>query len=360
MTNIKSFLAIAIIVLFAVACTDENDLGSAYINSNRLKTNTTNSNYVRKYYQYDSNNYNDEEMIQIIEEFDSLMNYGKTSIANYDIYKSVFAMEMFFNYAIVDKQEVFDTTKSYEHKIFEFTIDLENENTINPIKLREKYHSFLNNVLSSMGNMYLQFSDIYVENITSSSITFRLYIPEFNPILYVNRPHFTVRRVKPLNTVINNINVSSIWGHRIPRHTTEFNVYFYTTEFVQGLYTNTYAASSPDITRFAFWSWNRRYSNDTTMYISQSIYQNEIIPKTLIALRDFQNQNQGLAGKVYLDYDPVYDWDYTAPENYTGNNDRVTHFMLLRSFFVGNIIDPFNCSQYNHLCTVVSRLSFIQ
>ena len=31
-------------------------------------------------------------------------------------------------------------------------------NTINPIQLRTKYRDFLNNILSSMGNKYIQFS----------------------------------------------------------------------------------------------------------------------------------------------------------------------------------------------------------
>ena len=65
---------------------------------------------------------------------------------------------------------------NYEQKIFQFTVDLNEDNTINPIQLRTKYRDFLNNILSSMGNKYIQFSDFYVEEKTNSSIKFGLYI----------------------------------------------------------------------------------------------------------------------------------------------------------------------------------------
>ena len=53
MKNIKQILLIVILVIFTVACTNENDIESAYNNSNRLKTNIINGGYEREYYQYD-------------------------------------------------------------------------------------------------------------------------------------------------------------------------------------------------------------------------------------------------------------------------------------------------------------------
>ncbi|MDD2488185.1 MAG: hypothetical protein PHE13_06585 [Bacteroidales bacterium] len=367
MKKLINIILIAIILLFAASCTDENDLKNNY-SSNPFNYKSLNDSH-KKFYEYEINNYKEEEMIQIIERFDSLINYGKTPLSNYNINQAVFAMEMFFNYAIVDKQENFDTSINYEQKIFQFTVDLNEDNTINPIQLRTKYRDFLNNILSSMGNKYIQFSDFYVEEKTNSSIKFGLYIPQYNRKTYIHRHQNYVKKVKPLNSNISVGGTITYWGWRIHRHEQEFNVYYSTIEFVPGLYTELYAYWVDDIriSSLGNSSYNKRYSDDTIMFIDSPVYDDTIIPRTYDFLYQYvdyiiNNFTQGgdLRNKIVLNYNPVYDWDSTGSQYYTGNNDLISHFMLLQMIMMGKIIDPFNSQYYNQMNAAVSRLEYIR
>ncbi|MDD4068789.1 MAG: hypothetical protein PHG98_03530 [Bacteroidales bacterium] len=199
MTTIKNILAIALLVIFAVSCTNEEDLRRSdeniiLNNKSLVKIDTMmyeditdedafiiNENTSK----YELVNYSDNEMISILNSFDALIKNNNNSMPPYDIAKALFAMETYLNYALINKQTSFDTS-SYSGANFSFTIPLNTDKKINPNELRNAFMDFIGSVLENMGNKYLQYSDLYIENITSSQITFNLSIP---PFAYVSVPY---------------------------------------------------------------------------------------------------------------------------------------------------------------------------
>ncbi len=177
-----SAVTIVVVALFSlsifVACTNEDD----YQNDNYIKNKSSIGNglsneYIPKgVHQYEQNNYSEDQIISIMSNFTELINHDEIGEETYDINKAVFAMETFFNIAIVDKQNDFEET-SYNSQKFNCVIELNQNGEIESAVLRDKYISFLNTVMSSMGNKFLQYSNIYVEDLTSSSITFALEMP---------------------------------------------------------------------------------------------------------------------------------------------------------------------------------------
>ncbi|MPL81456.1 hypothetical protein SDC9_27376 [bioreactor metagenome] len=192
MKNIKNILAIVLLVIFAVACTNEED----YQNDNRIKNKSlmgeeSPNEYIPKgIHQYEQNDYSEDQIISIMSNFTELINYNKISEQTYDINKAVFAMETFFNIAIVDKQKDFERT-NYDSQKFNCIIELNQNGEIESTVLRNKYISFLNAVMSSMGSKFLQYSNIYVKEVTSSNITIILETPPF-----VDNGNFIPRRDK--------------------------------------------------------------------------------------------------------------------------------------------------------------------
>lgn len=177
------------------SCTDESEIENTTKYNNKSTENEYEEFIPRTYHQYEENNYTDDSMISIISNFSELINNNKINIETYDINTAVFSMETFFNAAIVDKQTEFETT-SYNIQKFSCTIDLDENGKIDAEVLRNKYISFLNTVISSMGNKFLQFSDVYVDNITSNSVTIVLETPPF-----VDNGNFIPRRDKIVRTI---------------------------------------------------------------------------------------------------------------------------------------------------------------
>jgi len=170
MNQIKIIIAIAIIAIFAVACTDEEEFEKNKINNINQKS--LNQDYDMRDHTYEID-YSDDEVFTIMQRFDSLMR-DKTILFNeFVIEEALFAMEFYFNYAIVDKQKDYDTS-SYSSKTFTFSIDLNSKGNINVDILKEKYTLFLNSIITSMNNKYLQYSDLYVYEKNDFQITFGL------------------------------------------------------------------------------------------------------------------------------------------------------------------------------------------
>ncbi|MFA6824483.1 MAG: hypothetical protein WCR38_02610 [Bacteroidales bacterium] len=222
MKNIKKIIFIALIAIFAVACTNEED----YQNDNLIKNKSLmGEEYIgftpREHAQYEDNNYSDNEIISIISNFSELVNNEKISEQTYDINKVVFAMETFFNAAIVDKQDKFDKT-SYDAQNFYFTIDRNNEGEINADSLRSKYIFFLRTILEKMGNKFLQFADVYVKDISSSSVTFGLDIPHFNSNFYDTEEKMIRLRTQR----VRNINEQYPVNHILSGNTSDWNNYY--------------------------------------------------------------------------------------------------------------------------------------
>ena len=183
MKKIVGIIFIAICGLFMFSCTNESEIENTTKYNNKSTENESDEFTPRTYHQYEENNYTDDEIISIMTDFCDLINNNEVTTSEYDIKRATFAMETFFNAAIVNKQDKFDTT-SYDKKTFDFSMNFDVNGEINANDLRDKYIPFLNNILLSMGDKFLQLSDIYVKNITSTSITFGLEIPPLSSKFY--------------------------------------------------------------------------------------------------------------------------------------------------------------------------------
>ncbi|MDD4830482.1 MAG: hypothetical protein PHE13_08255 [Bacteroidales bacterium] len=191
MKNINKLLAILLLAIFAISCTNEEDYqGNNVINENNVinyKNLEFNNEYTNEYihkgiYEYEQNNFSENDMISIMSRFSNVINNGASPGETYDINKAIFAMETFFNVAIVENQVDFEN-EDYEAQKFTTSIELNSEGKIPAELLRDRYITFINNVMSIMGNKFLQYSNIYVDSITSTEITIALEIPKYTVIL---------------------------------------------------------------------------------------------------------------------------------------------------------------------------------
>ncbi len=169
MKNIKKIICIALLAIFAVACTDEN------IENSAIEKKSTQIEYLKEdsrdhTYEID---YSAEDALTIMTDFNNLMKGNNISLNEYTIEKAVFAMEFYYNYAIVDKQNEYDDS-DYEERTFKFTIELNENGNIDLLSLKDKYTLFLNDILSYVNNSYLRYSDLYVLEKNDINITFAL------------------------------------------------------------------------------------------------------------------------------------------------------------------------------------------
>ena len=176
--NINKFFIAAVLVAFVLtSCTDEEDIinGSTKTNpkTNKVLVTEKQPYEICQYPEYDDNDYDETTMMHYIEDFDRLMRTGESEVQTYDLTKSVAVLELYYNYAVVDKQTSYDASIEYDPQIFEFTVPLY-EGEVNVTELSDAYREFLNDVLETMGSKYLMYSNIYVENKTSNSVTFGL------------------------------------------------------------------------------------------------------------------------------------------------------------------------------------------
>ncbi|MDD2489617.1 MAG: hypothetical protein PHD62_09145, partial [Bacteroidales bacterium] len=169
----KRIYKLSIVIVFAViiaSCTDEKD----FIDNKPSKANKNLEEELirRPYYQYEQYDISPEELYDDLVEFADAIN-GAREMPTLNINQALLLMETFFNYAIVDKQEIYDTSISYENTVFTFTVDLGEEDMIeNPNQLRQNFQAFIEDVRAEMGNKYMQFSDLYVLEKDYNFITF--------------------------------------------------------------------------------------------------------------------------------------------------------------------------------------------
>ena len=190
----KRIFKLSIVIVFAViiaSCTDEKD----FIDNKPSKNNKNMEEGMqeREYKQYEQIDYGDD-LVEMLNNFDAILNQETYNRETYSISEALVTMETYFNYAIVDKQTEYDENISYEKQSISFTAPLLNEDTINLLSLRDIYLDFISNVLTSMGDKYLQFSDIYVSEIDESYITFTLEMAPFNPNIGFTHPRAKIVR----------------------------------------------------------------------------------------------------------------------------------------------------------------------
>ncbi len=179
MKNIKKIIFIALLAISAVACTNEDDFVESKDNKMTNKSDINELNYspISPFPEYEQIDITGEQAKVLLVNFNKAMN-NQMSMPNMEIKQALLAMEMYFNYAIVDKNKNYDITASYKEKTFEFTVNV-NDSIISGGELKTKYRQFLIGIKNEMSNKYMKFSDIFVSSKTGSTITFKIIIPPY-------------------------------------------------------------------------------------------------------------------------------------------------------------------------------------
>ncbi|MDD2577369.1 MAG: hypothetical protein PHV76_07690 [Bacteroidales bacterium] len=180
MKNIKKIIFIALIAIFAVACTNEED----FTDSKNSKVNNKNldkSDFlpISPFPEYEQIDITEQQAQDLLVDFNKAMN-NEISMPDMEIKQALLAMEMYFNYAIVDKNQGYDVTASYQEQSFEFTVNVD-DNIISGEELKTNFRQFLIGIKDAMSNKFMKFSDLFVSSKTGTTITFKIIIPPFLP-----------------------------------------------------------------------------------------------------------------------------------------------------------------------------------
>lgn len=127
--------------------------------------------------EYEEIDISHQEAFDLLLQFNESMN-DIIPMEDMNINEALLAMEMYFNYAIVDKNTEYDIQASYPQQEFEFTLNIIDD-IISGDKLKTNYTDFLIGIKSVMANKFLRFSDLIVSSKTDSLLTFTLIIPPY-------------------------------------------------------------------------------------------------------------------------------------------------------------------------------------
>ena len=209
MNRIKTIIAIAVLAVFAVGCTDENDIENSTNNQINKK------NFVQddeKYTFYEDKTFSEEELTSMLEEFNNAVN-GKGIMPDYDIYKALTNMEFHFNYGIVVKMPYIKDATPYDKLTFTFSVPIEND-IIKGSALKDAYTTFVNNVVGEMEGKNLEISDLYVKDVTSTTVTFGLDMEPLRLPFGADDDYlFAFKRLKNSNSVSISAGVTSRWDN---------------------------------------------------------------------------------------------------------------------------------------------------
>lgn len=176
MKQIKYILSIAVLVIFAAGCTNEDDFDSKNSKTNDKSLDKSDYSPLSPYPEYEQIKITDQEAMNLLVDFSKAMN-KEGEMPDMEVNEALLAMEMYFNYAIVDKQVDYNKNEPYEGQEFEFTVNLDGK--IVGTTLKTQYRDFLIEIKDAMANKFLRFSDMFVSAKTSSSITFKIIIPPY-------------------------------------------------------------------------------------------------------------------------------------------------------------------------------------
>ena len=176
MKKIKYILSIAILVIFAIGCTNEDDFDSKNSKTNDKSLPKSDYSPLSPYPEYEQINITAQKAMNLLVDFNKAMN-NEVEMPDMEVNEALLAMEMYFNYAIVDKQLNSNQNKPYEGQEFEFTVNIDDK--IVGTELKTQYTDFLIEIKDAMANKFLRFSDMFVSAKTGSTITFKIIIPPF-------------------------------------------------------------------------------------------------------------------------------------------------------------------------------------
>lgn len=342
MKNIKKIIFIALLAIFAVACTNEDDFNANSSGTTFNKKNAIQGDNNRPYPEYEMKDYSDAETKAMLEHFDKVVNDPSSTISDMPIEKALYIMEAYINYGVIDKANSVATEPNTENRTFTFTTPIESGNVIGT-ELKDRFQDFAVNLLRTMRGKALSLSDMYVIEISSTSVTFGLDIMPVPPGPgYVEPRYFFPEFYKTGDNIVVPAGIESPWSRwyhfdhatdwepwplnptplpplyeLIPTEVTEHNVYRYSMKPIGLRYNFTHN------TYFTYYTGIKRpfeftidyYSKYTDMYgvvptHNEAYYdnlgiQNILIPKAFELLDEIAvtvTTTQG--GRIICDYIP--------------------------------------------------------
>jgi len=170
MKKTKNILAIVILAIFAVACTDESDFENGA--TNQINNKSLEQDY-QKYAFYEDKTFTDDELTDMLDVFNNAVNNDDVIMPDYDISTALTNMEFHFNYGIVVKMPFNKNAESYDKLTFSFSVPVENDIISGPA-LKNAYTAFVNDVVGEMEGKNFEISDLYVQNVSPTLVTFEL------------------------------------------------------------------------------------------------------------------------------------------------------------------------------------------
>lgn len=211
MKNIKKIIFIALLAIFAVACTNEEDFNSTSTAFN--KKNSVQGQEGNPYAYFEDKTFTDVQLKDMLEVFNNAVNGNNVTMPNYDIPTALANMEFHFNYGVVEKLPYNKDATPYDKLTFAFSVPIVN-NIINGTILKNAYINFVNSIITQMSGKNLELSDIYVKDYSSTLVTFGLdmeplRLPGGADDAYV--PAF--KRLKNPNSITIPAEVTSRWDN---------------------------------------------------------------------------------------------------------------------------------------------------
>lgn len=347
-----SAVAIVVVALLSIgffsACTNEDDFNSNSSSTTFNKKNAIQGDENRPYPEYEMKDFSDSETKSMLEEFNEIVNDPSSTISDMSIEKALYIMEAYINYGVIDKANSVAKESNTEDRTFTFTVPVNNGKIVGR-ELKDIFQDFAVNLLTTMRGKAIPLSDMYVKDISSTSVTFGLDITPFKVPLDPNtRYHF--HSFYSAGDVINVpagvespwgqwfVDGYTQWGEQWPAggEVTEHNVYRYSQKSIHStysisdaLYYTYYTGLKYDIysktggTAYTIkYNWLNEHpdgGDPTVVYYDNEGIANILIPAVLNRfpiLYNITNQYMNLGDRVLCDYTPkLYNTEINLGEN---------------------------------------------
>ena len=353
MKQFKYILAIAVLAIFTVGCTDENELYNGVKSNDPIKQKTSVGSS-RKHSEYEpTDKYNDKELQKMVNTFNNILNTQGALMPDYSIADAVIMLETHFNYGVVYKLPYNQDAEEYFEQLnFEFTVPIY-ANKVKGESLKPLYFEFVEDIIRRMPNKNLEFSDIYVKDINETTVTFGLEMnPSFKLPFYPNNFMFGIRKFKERGEAINipssRYSTWSDWASGAPEKVVQSfsynrlipNEYIYTT-IVPGYGFNIFSHQTENAGDLVHWN-NIDLQNITAMAVVAA--QNSLL-----------YSGYGSQGWTVFSYSPQVDNEAISlvvngsthlVDKYTLGTDYIKYGRLLKcnvsNLFMSNISDKLN------------------
>ncbi|MDR1847291.1 MAG: hypothetical protein LBR17_04155 [Bacteroidales bacterium] len=321
--RILSILLLGVLSLGFVACSSEEDESLNNNNRSYSKNGTANSLYERKYPQYEDITMSSSDLESSIEHFDEIMNSTTATLSDMNIKEALLIMEAYLNYGVIDKINAEATTANGVLRTFSMEVPLTN-GLVNGNELKERYFNFVVDLISAMRGTIMPLSDMYVKDISETSITFavdinplpydggdentRYYFPSFYKVNECSQINIPAEVVSNWTEWLNNGNCFeyNVYRYSIKPITTTVVVNEFPTYYTGVQYYGNPSTSTPIVNVLERDAYHTDYVPSTTIVsFNAEEIKTILIPAMLQNLQDIMTDFSVPADKVLADYIPA-------------------------------------------------------